>query len=62
MDDRERGDERAEPPEPEGTEDLDVPEQDTEDVKGGVIATSDVNGDPVATWSFRQAWPKKWSG
>ena len=62
MEDRERGDELAAPPEPEATEDLDVPEQDTEDVKGGVIATSDVKGDVVAPWSFKQAWPKKWSG
>ena len=63
MEDRERGDERAEPPEHEATEDLDVPGQDTDDVKGGGgIATSDAKGDPVATWSFQQAWPKKWSG
>ena len=35
--------------EPEAVEDLDVPEEESEDVKGG-------------TYSFKQAWPKKYTG
>jgi len=56
MDDRERRDEEhAQQPEakapedPETIEDLDVPEGESDDVKGG-------------TYSFKQAWPKKYSG
>ncbi len=51
MDDRERKDEeRTEEAEaPEALEDMDVPEDDSEDVKGG-------------TYSFKQAWPKKYDG
>ena len=40
------------PPEaqdPEAVEDLDVPEGESDDVKGG-------------TYSFKQGWPKKYSG
>jgi hypothetical protein len=53
MDDRapqEKDDKRVD--EPEGAravEDMDVPEEDSEDVKGG-------------TYSFKQGWPKKYSG
>ena len=36
----------------EEVEDLDVPEEESEDVKGGT----------VSTYSFKQAWPKKYSG
>jgi hypothetical protein len=52
MDDRERKDEeRTEEPEsPEALEDLDVPEEDSEDLKGGTY------------YSFKQAWPKKYDG
>lgn len=48
MDDRERepAEERTEE-EPEALEDMDVPEQDSEDVKGG---------------AFKQGWPVKWQG
>jgi hypothetical protein len=35
-------------------EDLDVPESESEDVKGG--------NQPVHTYSFKQGWPKKYSG
>ena len=54
MDERERQDEQhaEEPQAPEAREaleDLDVPEEQSEDVKGG-------------TYSFKQAWPKKWDG
>ena len=42
--------EREEPP---ALEDLDVPEVDSEDVKGGA---------PVASYSIQQAWPKKYTG
>jgi hypothetical protein len=53
MDDRDRqekSEERQEPSEaPERIEDLDVPEGESEDVKGGY-------------YSFKQAWPKKYSG
>jgi hypothetical protein len=53
MDERERQDkseERTEDAEsPEKIEDLDVPEGESEDVKGGY-------------YSFKQAWPKKYSG
>jgi hypothetical protein len=48
----EKAEERAEEPrteEPEAVEDLDVPEGESEDVKGG-------------TYSFKQAWPQKYSG
>jgi hypothetical protein len=38
----------------EAIEDLDVPERESEDVKGG--------NQPVQNYSFKQAWPKKWSG
>ena len=50
MDERDRQDEqRAEEPQaPEALEDLDVPEEQSEDVKGG--------------YSFKQAWPKKYEG
>ena len=50
MDERERDDEdRTEEPEAaEAIEDMDVPEAESEDVKGG--------------YSFTQAWPKKYSG
>ena len=45
----EKDDERKEEPEARETiEDLDVPEEDSEDVKGG-------------TYSFKQAWPKKYT-
>ena len=43
--------EREEPP---AAEDLDVPESDSEDVKGGA--------EPAGNYSFKQAWPKKYSG
>lgn len=46
MDDRERADERPDE-EPEALEDMDVPEQESEDVKGG---------------AFKQGWPVKWQG
>jgi hypothetical protein len=46
MDDRERDEERPEQ-EPEALEDMDVPEQESEDVKGG---------------AFKQGWPVKWQG
>ncbi len=53
MDEREREEERAEKADateaPESIEDMDVPEGESEDVKGG-------------TYSFKQAWPKKYSG
>ena len=35
-------------------EDLDVAKEDAEDVKGGA--------EPVQNYSFKQAWPKKYSG
>ena len=38
---------------PNPLEDLDVPESESEDVKGGA---------EVANYSFQPAWPKKWSG
>ena len=44
----ERVDERAEHAPADPPEDLDVPKDESEDVKGG--------------YSFRQAWPKKYSG
>jgi hypothetical protein len=44
----ERADVRAEHEAAEPPEDLDVPADESEDVKGG--------------YSFRQAWPKKYSG
>ena len=53
MDEREKKDEH-EREEPQKIEDLDVPERDTEDVKGGA--------EPVQNYSFKQAWPKKYSG
>ena len=52
MDDRDqqKNEERTEEPEaPEAIEDMDVPEGESEDVKGG-------------TYAFKQAWPKKYSG
>ena len=50
MDDRERKDEEHtdEPEAAEAIEDMDVPEGESEDVKGG--------------YSFKQAWPKKYEG
>jgi len=39
---------------PEALEDLDVPETENEDVKGGV--------DPIAHYSFKQGWPTKYGG
>jgi hypothetical protein len=50
MDERKRDDEHREESEP--LEDLDVPESESEDVKGG--------NQPVRTYSFKQAWPKKY--
>ena len=44
-----KADERTE--EAEAVEDLDVPEGESEDVKGGA--------EPVQNYSFKQAWPKK---
>jgi hypothetical protein len=38
----------------EALEDLDVPEREGEDVKGGA--------EPVHNYSFKQAWPKKYTG
>ena len=38
----------------EHVEDLDVAENESEDVKGGA--------EPVHNYSFKQAWPKKYSG
>jgi len=51
----ERKPEQHTDPEAEGREaleDLDVPESESEDVKGG--------NQPVKTYSFKQAWPKKY--
>lgn len=50
MDDRERDEERTDEQteeRPDALEDMDVPGQDAEDVKGG---------------AFKQGWPVKWSG
>ena len=50
--DEERTEEQEAPgavEDPEAVEDLDVPEGESDDVKGG-------------TYSFKQAWPKKWDG
>ena len=38
----------------ETVDDLDVPEGEAEDVKGGA--------EPVHNYSFKQAWPTKYSG
>jgi hypothetical protein len=56
MDDDRKAEERTEPgaERNEALEDLDVPESDSEDVKGGA--------EPVQNYSFKQAWPKKYSG
>jgi len=48
--DREQEHEREEP---RALEDLDVPESEGEDVKGG---------EPIHTYSIQNAWPKKYSG
>jgi len=53
MDEHEKKDE-LEREEPKKIEDLDVPESESEDVKGGA--------EPAGTYSFKQAWPKKYSG
>jgi hypothetical protein len=55
MDERKR-EQRTEPEadRPEPLEDLDVPDRDGEDVKGGA--------EPIHNYSFKQAWPKKYSG
>ena len=45
----ERVEGRAEHEQAEAPEDLDVPAEESEDVKGG-------------NYSFRQAWPKKYTG
>ena len=51
---REQGEERVDPREaPEQIEDLDVPGAESENVKGGA--------EPVHNYSFKQAWPKKYS-
>jgi hypothetical protein len=52
MNEREKKDEN-ERKEPQALEDLDVPERDGEDVKGG---------GPIHTYSIQNAWPRKWSG
>ena len=50
MDERPRDEEDTEESEAEeALEDMDVPEGESEDVKGG-------------TYSFKQAWPKKYDG
>jgi hypothetical protein len=48
--DREQEHEREEP---RTLEDLDVPESESEDVKGG---------ETVHTYKIHNAWPRKWSG
>ena len=54
MDEHDKQDEHArEREEPAAAEDLDVPESDSKDVKGGA--------EPAGTYSFKQAWPKKYS-
>ena len=56
MDDRKRDEARTDEQteeRPDALEDLDVPRQDSEDVKGGA---------PVANYSIVNAWPKKYSG
>jgi hypothetical protein len=47
-DEEERADAGQAAEDPEALEDLDVPEGESEDVKGG--------------YSFKQAWPKKYEG
>ena len=50
MDDRERHEERAEEQteeRPDALEDMDVPQEQAEDLKGG---------------TFKQGWPVKWQG
>jgi hypothetical protein len=54
--DKRKQEQRSEPDadRPEALEDLDVPESDGEDVKGGA--------EPVKTYAIINAWPKKYSG
>jgi hypothetical protein len=54
MDEHEKNDEQErEREEPRGLEDLDVPDSESEDVKGGGA---------IHTYSIQNAWPKKYSG
>jgi hypothetical protein len=52
MDERKHDDEHRD--ESEALEDMDVPERESEDVKGG--------NQPVRTYSIKQAWPSKYTG
>ena len=58
-------DKRRDEAEEQRIEDLDVPESESDDVKGG-LNYSKVESVPApdenAAYSFRQAWPKKYSG
>ena len=59
MDDRQRDEQRTDeqPDErPDALEDLDVNEAHADEVKGGNKNT------PIATYTFVNAWPKKYSG